>query len=128
MPQGGKLTIETRDIDLDSEYTSRHPNVKPGRYVMLRISDTGSGMSRETQTHMFEPFFTTKGQGKGTGLGLAMVYGIVTQGGGHFEVQSELGWGTTFRIYLPSVDEALPAAGKSFPSAQMRRSATKRSF
>jgi PAS domain S-box-containing protein len=116
MPQGGKLAIETRDIDLDCEYASRHPNVKPGRYVMLRVSDTGSGMSRETQSHMFEPFFTTKGQGKGTGLGLAMVYGIVTQGGGHFEVQSELGWGTSFRIYLPSVDDALPAAGKPFPS------------
>jgi nitrogen-specific signal transduction histidine kinase len=115
MPEGGKLTIETRDVELGYEYVLTHPNVKPGRYIMLSVADTGFGMSRETQKHMFEPFFTTKSQGKGTGLGLAMVYGIVTQGGGHIDVQSELGRGTSFRVYFPSIDESLTPGGKSFP-------------
>jgi CheY-like chemotaxis protein len=113
MSQGGKLTIETRDVEFDIDYTMMHPRVKPGRYVMLGVTDTGIGMTKETQSHMFEPFYTTKGLGKGTGLGLAMIYGIVTQGGGHFEVHSELGRGTSFKVYFPSVDESLPIGRKS---------------
>src|ERR1700759_708562 len=108
MPEGGKLALEVANAYLDDAYAAHYADVNPGQYVMLAVSDTGCGMTPDVMARIFEPFFTTKGVGKGTGLGMATVHGIVQQSGGQVEVSSEVGVGPMFRVFLPRAE---PQAG-----------------
>ena len=110
MPDGGQLTLETRHVDVDPTYARQRVGLTPGPYEVLSINDTGVGMDAATVARVFEPFFTTKAAGKGTGLGLATAYGIIKQSGGHIAIESELGSGTTFRIYMPRTEASKPAS------------------
>ncbi len=124
MPRGGKLKIETMNADLDENDARSKRYIVPGHYVMLQVSDTGTGMSAEVQSHIFEPFYTTKEQGKGTGLGLATVYGVVKQSGGYIWLESEIGKGSKFQVYLPRAEGAEPEAVQSEPLFTAHVSAT----
>jgi signal transduction histidine kinase/CheY-like chemotaxis protein len=120
MPEGGKLVIETKNVVLDEAYCTTQPGAKPGEYVFVSISDTGCGMDKETLEHIFEPFYTTKGVGEGTGLGLAMVYGIVKHHGGYINCRTEPGEGTSFEIYFPVIDQQGTSVEREETNAPLR--------
>jgi PAS domain S-box-containing protein len=122
MPDGGMLTVETANVDVDDNFSVTHPGLKPGGYVVISVTDTGTGMPPDVLSRIFEPFYTTKAINKGTGLGLSMVYGFVKQSGGHVTVYSEVGAGTTFRLYLPRAMAQVDGPAKSAPSLERRRS------
>jgi PAS domain S-box-containing protein len=120
MPSGGRLTLSTRNANISEPVSGEHGEIPPGSYIVLSVADSGSGIPPEDRPHIFEPFFTTKAQGKGTGLGLPTVFGIVTQSGGHVVVDSEVGRGTTFELWLPATTEAVPeGAVRTFPNAAL---------
>ncbi len=119
MPHGGRLTISTANVEVDAKYARRHPGLRPGAYVTLEVSDTGVGMDAETQMHIFEPFFTTKEKGRGTGLGLATTYGIVKQSNGYIAVESMPDQGSTFRIFLPRVEEAAEVSRSPISASEL---------
>jgi CheY-like chemotaxis protein len=124
MPQGGRLIIQIANLELNQNYAHQTPEIKAGSYVLLTVSDTGCGMDETTQARIFEPFFTTKEVGQGTGLGLATVHGIINQSGGYIQVFSEPGKGTTFKIYLPRIEQEEPAYPAQKPAEAQRGSET----